>query len=86
VGSNRDQKSAPPAVRRTVEHRGPPICVRWHLNICTSSVLVDLAGATQCDELAEVIGERLSEWRTWQIVRIRPSYDKFSRASARASR
>ena len=44
--------------------------------------MVDLARASQRDEVAEAVGEGLSERGTGQTVGILAAYDKFSLASA----
>ena len=43
VSPNSDHELAPPAARCAVEYRCPTIRDRGHQDICTSSVLVDLA-------------------------------------------
>ncbi len=86
VGPNGDHELAPPAVRRAVEHRAPAIRDRWHENISTCGVLVDLARASQRDEVAEAVGERLSERGAGHSVGILAAYEKFSLAGAGAGR
>ena len=86
VGPNSDHELAPPASRCAVEHGAPAIRDRWHQDICTRGVLVDLARASQRDKVAEAVGERLSERGAGQTVGVLAPYDKFSLAGPRAGR
>ena len=86
MGPNGAHELAPPALRCAVEHGAPAIRDRWHQDIRSDGVLVDLACASQRDKVAEAVGERLSERGTGQTVGILAAYHEFSLTSARAGR
>src|SRR6185436_12085751 len=74
------------AARCAAEYRAPAVRNRWHHDSRTRRVFVDLAGASQRDEVAEAVKERLAERRARQRVGILVAYAKFGLTSAGTGR